>query len=342
MKLSIIIPCYNMSSGNKMAFCLDSVLKQTIDDYEVICVDDCSTDNTLEILTEYQKRFPHRLHVIAHDVNKKQGGARNSGLKIARGEYIGFVDADDFIAPDMYEKLLTKALHTGADCVGCKNFITYKQAFDKGIPTAATPQLDVGVLDTEGRKKILLYGGSVWSKIYKRELIFNYPERVPENVFFEDNCVVPLIYYRVKRFEFVNEPLYYYYQHQVATTQVFSEKKILDRLNSGRMIVKYAKQYGYYEQFFDEIEALFIRIFFLNTLLFMASKMPFSRQCLQMYKKMHKELLAMFPNYLSNPYWKTEFGKKRYLAAKITEISPWAAWYMVSCFTNLKNLVKID
>ena len=102
MLLSIIIPCYNMEAGNKMSFCLDSVLSQTINDYEVICVDDCSNDNTLEILRFYKNRYPDKIKIIAHQKNTKQGGARNSGLAIAQGYYIGLVDADDFIAPDMY------------------------------------------------------------------------------------------------------------------------------------------------------------------------------------------------------------------------------------------------
>ena len=105
MKLSVIVPVYNMAAEGKLNFSMDSLINQTIADYEIIAVDDCSTDNSLEILREYEKRYPKKLKVIASPVNKKQGGAKNLGLEAAKGEWIGFMDSDDWITPDYYEKL---------------------------------------------------------------------------------------------------------------------------------------------------------------------------------------------------------------------------------------------
>ena len=119
MKLSIIVPVYNMTADGKLTFCLDSLINQTITDYEIIAVDDASTDHSLQVLREYEKRYPHLIRVLAHEVNKRQGGAKNTGLRAAKGEWIGFVDSDDWVSPDCYEKLLGKAEETGADMVGC-------------------------------------------------------------------------------------------------------------------------------------------------------------------------------------------------------------------------------
>ena len=105
IKLSIILPCYNVE--RYIAECLDSLYAQDIpeEEYEVICVNDCSPDGTRDIIIEYQKEHSN-LILIDHEVNKKQGGARNTGLKAAKGEYIWFVDPDDYIKPNVLKQLL--------------------------------------------------------------------------------------------------------------------------------------------------------------------------------------------------------------------------------------------
>lgn len=110
-KLSIIVPVYNMATEGKLNYCLDSLVGQTIRglyDYEILCVDDASTDDSLEILLDYQKRYPELVRVIPNPVNLRQGGAKNAGLRVAQGEWIGFIDSDDWVSPDYYEKLLKK------------------------------------------------------------------------------------------------------------------------------------------------------------------------------------------------------------------------------------------
>ena len=108
MKLSIIVPVYNMAADGKLEYCMNSLVGQTIMDYEIIAVDDASTDNSLEILQDYEKRYPDKVRVVHYEVNKRQGGAKNEGLKVATGEWIGFIDSDDWVTPDYYEKLLLR------------------------------------------------------------------------------------------------------------------------------------------------------------------------------------------------------------------------------------------
>lgn len=100
-KVSIIIPIYNTEKYIKD--CLDSVVNQTLDDIEIICINDGSTDNSLKLINDYAKR-DKRIKVINQE-NKGQGTARNIGIKESKGEYIGFVDFDDYIDLKMYEKL---------------------------------------------------------------------------------------------------------------------------------------------------------------------------------------------------------------------------------------------
>ena len=127
-KLSIIVPVYNMATEGKLNYCLDSLVGQTIRgmyDYEILCVDDASTDESLEILLDYQKRYPELICVIPNAVNLRQGGAKNVGLKNAEGEWIGFIDSDDWVSPDYYEKLLKKAEETGSAPVSSAFFRSF-------------------------------------------------------------------------------------------------------------------------------------------------------------------------------------------------------------------------
>ncbi len=117
MKLSIIVPVFNMAAEGKLEYCLDSLVNQTVEDYEIIAVDDCSTDRSFEILKDYEARFPEKFRAVHSEVNRHQGGAKNIGMKMAAGDWIGFIDSDDWITPDMYEKLIQRAESTGAAAI---------------------------------------------------------------------------------------------------------------------------------------------------------------------------------------------------------------------------------
>ena len=109
MRVSVIVPVYNMASDGKLDFCLKSLADQTIDDYEIIAVDDCSSDDSLDIMRSYEKRYPGLFRAVHSEQNHHQGGAKNIGMSLAAGEWISFIDADDWVARDYYERLLKLA-----------------------------------------------------------------------------------------------------------------------------------------------------------------------------------------------------------------------------------------
>ena len=113
-KISVIIPVYN--AEKYLERCLDSACKQTLQDIEIICVDDCSTDGSFEILKKYSKNYKN-LIVIKLEKNQGESAARNAGLSAAKGEYLAFMDNDDEIDLNFYEKLYEKAAKTNADIV---------------------------------------------------------------------------------------------------------------------------------------------------------------------------------------------------------------------------------
>ena len=97
MKVSIIVPVYN--SERYLSDCLNSLVNQTLSEIEIIAIDDASTDHSLEILIDYAAKYPRKVKVYKNDQNKGQGASRNIGLSIANGEYVGFLDSDDYVAP---------------------------------------------------------------------------------------------------------------------------------------------------------------------------------------------------------------------------------------------------
>lgn len=183
MKLSIIVPVYNMASDGKLNYCLDSLAAQTISDYEVITVDDASTDESFSILLEYEKKYPGKFKAVHSEVNKRQGGAKNIGLSLAKGEWIGFIDSDDWILPTMYEKLIGRAEETGADMVGCDYCLTDEHSMKIGKRVENGKAEQSGVLGNKQCRSLILDSGSLVVKVYRREIFMDSGIRFPEHIF---------------------------------------------------------------------------------------------------------------------------------------------------------------
>ncbi len=301
MKLSIIVPVYNMAADGKLEYCLDSLVKQTINDYEIIAVDDCSTDNSLAILKEYENRFPEKFRAIHSEVNKRQGGAKNIGMKLAKGEWIGFIDSDDWITPDMYERLIGKAEETGADVVGCDYCLTHEHSMKVGQIVHNNKPEQSGILDAEKRRSLILDGGSLVVKIFKRSMILTYELWFPEYIFYEDNALGNSYLVLAKRFEYIQEPMYYYYQHDTSTVHTISPKRCEDRMEAGRLMLEEARKHNYMEDFKPELEYSFTLLFYINTLFTYMSGVKHTKY--QFVKEMGEEMKQTFPDFLQNPYY---------------------------------------
>ncbi len=302
MKLSIIVPVYNMTADGKLNYCLDSLVNQTIDDYEIIAVDDCSTDDSLAVLKDYEARFPGKFYAIHSEVNKRQGGAKNIGLKLAKGEWIGFIDSDDWITPDMYERLIKRAEETGADMAGCDYSLVEKHSMEVGQIVHNNKVQQSGVLDREKRRSLILDGGSLVVKIFKRSMILEKDLWFPEHIFYEDNALGNSYLILANHFEYIQEPLYFYYQHDTSTVHTISPKRCEDRMEAGRLMLEEAKRHGYMEEFHPELEYSFTLLFYINTLFtYMAGV---KRTKYRFVKAMGKEMRQTFPDFMDNPYYK--------------------------------------
>ncbi len=301
MKLSVIVPVYNMAADQKLEYCLNSLINQTISDYEIIAVDDCSTDYSWDILQDYEQRYPGKFKAIHSPVNKKQGGAKNIGLAAAKGEWLGFIDSDDWVTADFYEKLLRKAEATGADMVGCDYHLTQEHSMAVGQVVPSNQISQTGKLDKEKYRSLILDGGSLVVKIYRREIIMGYPNRFPENIFYEDNAISNSWMLRAKHFEYIPEPLYYYYQHETSTVHTITEQRCQDRMEAARIMIKEAKEFGFLEEYRQEIEFSFTVLFYINTLLSYMAGVKHPKY--SFVKSLGKEMKESFPAFMHNAYY---------------------------------------
>ena len=196
-KISVIIPCYNVE--RYISRCLDSVCGQTLKDIEIICVDDCSTDNTLKIIQEYKKK-DKRIILIKHIKNQGVSISRNDGIKKATGEYIGFVDSDDYIDDKFYEKLYNTAKQGCADIArGKLIFVQGKRKTEDNISN-----------DTIKINKFNLYYGFT-SCIYFNSLLSNNNIDFPSDLIYgEDAYFLLKAVANSKKITTMDDAYYYY------------------------------------------------------------------------------------------------------------------------------------
>ncbi len=309
MNLSIIVPVYNMAGDGKLNYCMDSLVKQTITDYEIIAVDDASTDNSFAVLQEYEQKFPGVVRAIRSPENRRQGGAKNIGIKAAVGEWIGFIDSDDWITPDMYEKLLHKAEETGADVVGCDYNLVNEHTMKVGKIVQNNTDDQTGVLGTEQYRKLLMRSGSMVIKIFRRNMIVENELWFPEHIFYEDNCASPLWMMHCKHFEKVNEPLYFYYQHDTSTVHSISEERCEDRMKAAQLFLEACEKKEWMDRYREEIEYRFTELYFVNTLFsYMQGEQP---KHIAFIRKMAKKMKQTFPLFEQNRYYQELVNKEQ-------------------------------
>ena len=250
--LSVIIPVYNVE--NYLNECLDSVTSQTLDDVEIICIDDGSTDNSPYILKEYQKK-DSRIKIITKE-NGGQATARNLGIKEAQGEYITFVDSDDFIEPTMFEKLYTKAKDNNLDIAMCK-IATYDNQTEEIKNNVWYYMLGVfrdfekDIFNHKDTKEFTCHiAVTPYNKIYKTTLLKENNILFPEGLIFEDEKFFYDTYLRAKRVSIVDEFLYYYrINRKGSTVDTIKDNDFSDIVPISKLIRETFKETNNYEDY---------------------------------------------------------------------------------------------
>lgn len=224
-KVSVIVPVYN--AAKYLDEMVNSLLAQTLKEIEFIFVNDCSTDNSLEILYEFEKKDTGRIIIINLDENQGPGGARNVGLQYSSGEYIAFADSDDYVNSKMYEYMYEKAIEDDFDLVECGYFSERNNKemmlWDSSME---------GEVSFDNRVKLFLSCGFLWSKLYKRRIIIDSQVEFINKIQFEDVDFLSRLYCRIQKVGIVNKSLYYYRNNPESFSNKGNTLKYLDIIST--------------------------------------------------------------------------------------------------------------
>lgn len=235
--VSFIVPVYNME--NSLGMCLDSILGQTIDNIEVVLIDDGSKDKSGEICDSYAAK-DERIHVI-HKENGGIADAMNAGLDHAAGDYILFVDSDDFVDASMAEIMLKDMKRTNSDIVQCGYII--HSADGRIVRNVEGKEMEV-----VGKDKILEtyflwrgIGGNLSAKLFKAELFSDI--RMPKGRTFADVPIIPLILYKCKRYKIIEEKFYHIVSNpKSASRSGLNESKYRDLMYNVEVVSEFIKE----------------------------------------------------------------------------------------------------
>ncbi len=288
MKVSVIVPVYNVE--DYIEKCLESLVHQTLTDLEIIVVNDGSPDNSEKIIKKYEKKYKNIKYVV-----KENGGlsdARNYGLKYATGEYIAFLDSDDYVTEDMYQMMYIKAKSEDFDMVVCDINYLYP---DK------TLRVDAGIKEdtTDIKKTYLTIQPAAWNKIFKKDL-FKHKVLFKKSVWFEDVEFIYRLLPYVKSIGVIHEPFNQYVQREGSITNTVNPK-IYDYISNMNGVVDYYKKNKIYDEYEKELEYAYVRYIYA-TFIRSIAKYDYDE-----YKKGVKEAIKNvkehFPHYRRNSYF---------------------------------------
>ena len=289
-KVSVIVPVYNVEKY--LEKCLDSLVNQTLKDIEIIVVNDGSPDNSQNIIDRYSKKYQS---IKAY--TKLNGGlsdARNYGLTKATGEYIAFLDSDDYVTYDMYEKMYQKAKSGNFDMVVCDLNYVYD---DKIVKAYSNIKNDT----TNIKKTMLNLYPAAWNKIFKRKL-FEYGVKFKKGVWFEDVEFIYRLLPYIKTIGVIHEHFNQYVQREGSITNTKNEK-IYHYIENWNGIIEYFKENDLYEEYKDELEYSYVRYIYAT---FIKQVSSFEKE--EYLKAVNIAIINVkehFPKYRFNKYFYT-------------------------------------
>lgn len=326
IKVSVIVPVYNVEAY--LERCLNSLVRQTLEDIEIIVVNDGTKDNSQAIIDRFVQAYPHKVISLI----KENGGlsdARNYGIPYAHGEYIGFVDSDDYLNVTMYEKLYDCAIKTDSDIVVC-GYYGIDEAAGKRRFFQRGSTLEFGMSLHENPKLLYTNAPYAWNKIYRRELLERTGIRFPKGKIYEDIATIYPLMLHANRISKVNEPLYYYIlKREGAITATFSEN-ILQMYDSLAIMNEYYIKEGAFEEFKDYLGFINLKhtiLRFRDFTVYKDKKLQF-----RVIQQGFRHLDRYFSDWRKNSiFFDFFFSKKKLLGAMAKHE---ATWYLYSIMPN--------
>ena len=298
-KVSIIVPVYNVE--RYIVRSMDSLVNQTLKDIEIIVVNDGSTDNSKKLIEIYQEKYPNKIKLV----DKKNGGlsdARNYGIPYATGEYIAFLDSDDYVELDTYEKMYNKAKEDDSDLVECDFIWEYPDR----------KKVDTGKIYNNKKEMLAFVRVVAWNKLISRKILVNNNINFPKGLRYEDVEFTYKLIPHLNKISYVEKCLVHYTQRENSIANVQNERTaeiftILDH------VIDYYKQNNLYEEYKEEIEYNYARYLLCSSLRRM-SKIQDKNTRKKLLDRNWELLNEKFPSWKKNKILDTiKIGKNKYM-----------------------------
>lgn len=278
VKVSVIIPIYNTEKFLRK--CVDSIINQTLQEIEIILINDGSTDNSHNICLEYTEKYPEKIRYVN---NKNMGcsATRNLGIKLAQGEYIAFVDSDDYVDKDMYEKLYLKTIKNKLDIVMCG--ILYHNLIEK-VNYSVSPTKVINYY--EYYKDSILIASPV-NKIFKKNLIKENEILFPTNTHQGEDLVFCFkCLYFTRNVDYINKNFYHYQLH--GRNSVFNLERKKDIILSFNEIYNFLLKNKNHDKYLSEIFYNLLNIHVIRSMFFLLlNKNIVSKDNFKKYKNIY-------------------------------------------------------
>ena len=288
--LSIIVPVYNVEK--LLPRCLDSLINQTLtEDYEIILINDGSTDCSYEVMREYAKKNTNIR--IFNKENGGQGSARNIGIQEAIGEYLAFVDSDDYVEINMFETMIGLAFKENADLVTC----------DYSYLSLNGEKKDIHLFKAKDNKELFFNPWAApWNKIYRASLIKENNIYFPEKLIYEDTAFYLNMIPFIKKIKHIDCCFVKQVQRENSSMNGQSVKKVLQILDVMHFSKNFYLENNYIDLYKNEFEYFYVKLLFSSSVLRICQirNRKERRFCLN---KMIEDVQMYFPNYKKNPYF---------------------------------------
>lgn len=292
-KLSIIIPVYNVEKY--IAKCLDSVIDLNRSDYEIIVINDGSTDSSHTIITDYAAKYPELIRAVSKE-NGGLGSARNTGIELSQGEYLLFLDSDDYLAENAVAEIIE---YTEKDFdIAVFDFIPVTEQ-GRLLPLVKGCERD-GLFSFEEFPELLFSPPCACNKIWKKSLFTSGSIRYPDRLWFEDLATTPCLYLGAEKILHINKAWYYYLQRSGSITNNSRLDRNTEMLTVCDRVLDYYKSRNVYEKYSSQL--LYMCAY--NQLITSTTRVNLADPESQIQDRLLNWFLQNFPDYETNPYIK--------------------------------------
>ncbi|MCR5091016.1 MAG: glycosyltransferase [Oscillospiraceae bacterium] len=322
MKLSIIVPVYNVEKY--LAACLDSLMDESVGDYEVIAVNDGSTDGSRAILSDYEARYPLTLHVL-DTTNGGLGHARNVGMSAAQGEYLLFVDSDDTLTAGAVREIISGL--DGTYDIGIFDFVHVDESGKELATFTGCPREDDFCF--EDYPELLLCPFNTCNKLWKRSLFEKLQLTFPPRIWFEDVATSPKLYLASGTIRPIHRPWYRYLQRSGTIMNAKTGERYTEMITVYGMILDWYRAEGVYEKYRKELEYMGFYHEYLTSVV----RVNLLDASSELQDRFCEDYLRRFPNYRLNTYYQ-QAPKKYHFLDRLIRGRHWKAVHAVMSLNN--------